>query len=128
MTLIETLVALFIFITAALGVLQVFLSSVYLSESVKGKSTMMYHLENMMEKIRCTPFTQMTVLFPHTLQDGPVANPYATITGGYTLQNEHIVVSYQNPTADPLEVTVTGTWQTSQGRTISRRFSTLKTR
>jgi hypothetical protein len=70
--------------------------------------------------------------FPNNVTDGP-ANPanrrYSALTGGYSLRNEHITVTYQSTAADvdPREIKSTVTWQNKFGRTFSAAMATFKT-
>jgi hypothetical protein len=88
----------------------------------------MNDLINMMERIRCTPFSNIASSFPDGITDGPSGNTYSGIVGGYKLNNEHITVSYANPSSDPLEIIVTVSWQDLRGRQFTNSLTTKRTR
>jgi hypothetical protein len=83
---------------------------------------------NMMEAIQCTPFNRIVGDFPNGVVDGTGSHLYSNVVGGYSLQGEHISVSYANPATDPLEVFVSITWQDKRGDTRRRYLTTKRTR
>ncbi|MFH0827482.1 MAG: hypothetical protein V1923_06355, partial [Candidatus Omnitrophota bacterium] len=85
-------------------------------------------LGNMLEKIKCAAFDDLNTLFPNGDEDGPTGNNYATLVGGYTLNNEHIAVTYVNPGGDPLEVVVTLTWRYKNSLDRTNVLVTKRTR
>ena len=128
MTLVEILVAAFIF-TLAIGTLLYSLISVlYFIEMARAETIATYDLKNMMELIRTTAFANTVSMFPDSVVNGPINNNYSTAIGGYTLNNEQIVVTYANINADPLEIRVDLTWQDGRGKNHNMWVSTFKTR
>ena len=128
LTLVETLFAVAIIVTATVAILQFYLSSLNLSEINKEETIAMTHLINITEAIKCTPFSAITVNFPDGVPDGAVSNNYVTIVGGYVLTNEQIVVSYTDLNNDPLEINVTVSWQDKRGENRTKYLVTKRTR
>jgi Tfp pilus assembly protein PilV len=115
---IEILISTAIVVAVSLAIIETFLVNLNASEMNKGNTVALMHLSNMMERIKATPFSDMLTRFPSADVDGPVTNDYAAVVGGYTLDNEHITVTYVNPAADPLEMTVSLGWR--YARTLDR--------
>jgi len=99
-----------------------------LSELTKERNIALAHMTNVAEAIKCTPFSNVLNNFPNATTDGPVGNSYAMLAGGYTLNGEHIVVTYSNTTSDPLEILVTLTWQDMTSRQHRQCLTTMRTR
>lgn len=127
-TLAEILLATAIIVFVTVAIIQFYLLSLNLSEINKEETIAMYHLTNMMESIKCAPFSNITVNFPNGVPDGTAGNSYATIVGGYALTGEHIVVSYINPNGDPLEINVSVSWQDRRGVNRAKDLVTKRTR
>lgn len=128
MTLVELLVAVAIGVIATIAILQGYVGNIFLSEIAKGNTIAMDDAVDMLERIKCTPFNELTAKFPNGTINGPVTNPYANITGNYMLKGEQIVVTYPNTTGDPLEIMVTVNWQDQIGRQYGNSLTTKKTR
>ena len=128
MTFIEILISTFVFTLTLAALLQSLTMSLYLTDLAKERNIAVYDLRDMMEEIRATPFANMVALFPNSLPDGPVGNPYASIVGGYMLQNEQITVSYVDVNSDPIEIEVDLTWQDRRGRNHSISGFSFKTK
>ena len=111
MSLIETLVAIAMAIICIVPIIGVYLTVCNWSETNREETVAEMHLANIMERIKSTPFSNITTDFPNGDEDGPIGNGYAAIAGGYTLTNEHITVSYVNPSSDPLEVNLVVRWK-----------------
>ncbi len=122
-TLVETLIAGAILILATTAIIQFYLSSFSLSEINKEETTAIAHLTNMLEAIKCTPFSNIAADFP----DGVADNNYTAIVGNYTLTGEHIVVSYVNPASDPLEINASVNWQDKKGANRIKCLITKRT-
>jgi Tfp pilus assembly protein PilV len=127
-TLVELLIAALVFTLAVAGVLQSIFSSLYLKETARNSSQAVFHLNNMMERMRATAFNSLTTQFPNGTQDGPAANRYTAVVGGYTLRNEHITVTYPNAAGDPREINATCRWTDSRNRAYNLSVSTMRTR
>ena len=128
MTLLEIMVASVIFVTAVIGVASAIVTAANLISTSRYRDIAVADLRNMMEKIGTTPFDSITTRFPDDVVDGPSSNPYSALLGGYTLTNEAITVSYEDASADPLEILVTVTWQDKRGRAYNASMSTFRTR
>lgn len=128
MTLIELLIATLVFTIALGALLNSIIVVLYLIDLAKNQTIAISDLRNMMESIRVTAFADTLSLFPNSVVDGPVKNSYRSVIGGYTLYNEHIIVTYANVHSDPLEIKVNLTWADKRGRNHSASVSTFKTR
>jgi hypothetical protein len=128
LTLVEILIAMFVFTLALAALLSSIVAVLYLIDLSKDFTVAYSDIRNMMEDIRTTPFANMLSLFPDGLVDGPVSNRYSDLVGGYLLGNEHITVTYADVTSDPLEVKVILTWQDKHARTQTASASTFKAR
>jgi prepilin-type N-terminal cleavage/methylation domain-containing protein len=126
-SLIEILVAVAIFAVAMSGLLGSIFAVVYLSETSRNLTIATSDLNNIMERVRATPFDHLAQDFPQAVTDGPAANRYPAIIGGYRLNNQHITVTYANPAGDPREVKTTITWEDKKGRPYTASFSTYRT-
>lgn len=127
LSIIEVLVATLILLPATLAILQFYVVNMAFSNLHKEKTVAMAHLVNMMERIKCTPFSDITSEFPDGELDG-VGDSYAAYVGGYTLKNEHITVSYVDPDSDPLEAGVNVSWQDTIGRNYTSSLVTKRTK
>ncbi len=127
LTLVEALVAIAILAFAVTGIIQFYLSSVAVSEINQEETMALSHLVNMAEAVKCTPFSNITSDFPDGVADG-TGNSYAGIVGGYGLTEECIVVSYDDPDSDPLEIIISASWQDKRGRSRIRHLVTKRTR
>ncbi len=128
MTLVEILVAAFVFTLAAGLLLSGIASLLYLIDISKEQTVAFSDLRSMIERIKAMPFDAIVFSFPNTVVDGPGGQSYQAIVGGYTLNNEHITVSYPNENADPLEIRATLTWQDKRAHPHNESVSTFKTR
>ncbi|MCM8773619.1 MAG: prepilin-type N-terminal cleavage/methylation domain-containing protein [Candidatus Omnitrophica bacterium] len=127
-TLVEILIAITIIIFAAVAIIQFYLVCLSLSEINKEETIAMADLTNMMEAIKCTPFSNIIVDFPNGVSDGPIGKEYSTIVGGYVLTDEHIVVTYVDQNSDPLEIMVSVSWNDRRGQTRTKYLVTKRTR
>lgn len=127
-TLVEILVAITILVFVTVAIIQFYLGSLGLSEINKEGTIAMAHLTNMMEAIKCTPFSNIVGDFPDGVSNGTVSNNYATVVGGYTLIGEDIVVSYVNPGSDPLEIMASVSWQDRRGINQRKYLVTKRTK
>ncbi|MFC1703353.1 prepilin-type N-terminal cleavage/methylation domain-containing protein [Candidatus Omnitrophota bacterium] len=128
MTLVEILVAAFIFAIALGPLLQSLTGELFLIDLAKGQTRAIFDSRNMMEAIKVTPFANMTTLFEDGTVDGPAANRYDSLVGGYSLPGEHITVTYADIATDPLEIEVEVAWQDRRGQVRSVSAFTFKTR
>ncbi|MFC1631685.1 hypothetical protein ACFL2I_03930 [Candidatus Omnitrophota bacterium] len=128
LTLVELLTAALV-ASLAIGATVVCFSQVfYLSEVAKDTSVAVSDIRDMMEEIWSTPFDFIVSSFPDGDIDGPPANNYANVVGGYTLGSESIVVDYADVAADPLELAITASWLDTRGHPRTIQLSTFRTR
>ncbi len=83
----------------------------------------MAHLESAMEKVVNTTFSNIVTMYPHSSSVYLSEIDYSDL-----LPSEHIVVTHADSDADPLEVMVTITWTSFDGRDKSRTITTVVTR
>ena len=126
MTLIELLLAVFVFVAAGAGIVGAYLSTHYLSQHAKETMIALDDLNDMMERVHSTPFTALGGRFPNGVANGSWANPYSNIVGAYRLGSEQITVVHRNPGSDPLELIVTVSW-TDRTRARTASASTIRT-
>lgn len=128
MTLVEILIATLVFVVALGAVLSSIVAILYIIDLAKDQTVAMSDLRNIMEQIRATTLANMASLYPNAVADGPANNRYQTILGGYSLNNEHITVTYFDINSDPLEINVRISWEDKYRRPYSTSMSTFKTR
>ena len=125
-TIIELIIALFVFVVAGGGIAGANLYCHRLSEDVTNAMRAVDDLDDMMEHVQATPFSSLQVLFPGGVVNGGGGNAYAAVVGGYTLDGEQIIVTYPSQTAGRLEMLVTVNWL-QRGRSRSARTATIRT-
>ncbi len=125
LTFVEIIIALFVFVVVGSASASAYLACHQLSEYATNTMRVTSDLDDMMERIRATPFSSLQAQFPAGLANG-VANSYAAIVGGYTLENEQITVTYPSQSSVRLEMLVTVNW-VHRGRTRSASLSTIRT-
>ena len=128
LTLVELLVAVLIASLAIGGAIVCFAQVFYLTEVAKGTSVVVSDIRDIIEEIWSTPFDFITASFPGGDIDGPTDTEYNNIVGGYTLNNEQIVVGYVDEDTDPLEIMVSTSWTDMRGRNRTIQLSTFRTR
>ncbi len=121
MTLVELLVATTVAVIAGVGLLAAYHAVLNLIEVSQQSVVALNDLTDIMERIKATPFTQLTASFPNGM-----AGAYGPVVGGYTLSSEQIRVTHQpNTNSDPRELVVQVTW-TNRSRTYQRSLSTMR--
>ncbi len=150
MTLYELLLSVLLVSVSLGGLLSSMLAAVTLINLAKSQPVAIQDLRNMSQRIRSTAFENIPSSFPDFARgqtgclDGPTNNRYTTVVGGYSLNNEHISVSYRcyNPltraiqscntfaggVSDPVELNINISWEEKSGRTYTMGISTYKTR
>ena len=124
MTLVEVLISITILVLCGVGVAWAYQSSLHLSEVSQQASVAVNDLKDMLERIKATPFSQLTANFPNGVANG--AAGYTVAIGGYTLPSEQITVTHSpNTAADPRELIVQVTWANG-GRVYQRSSSTMR--
>ena len=126
-SLIQILLALALFVIAGVGITGSYMAmhdfSDYATKSMRAVSD----LQALVEHVQSTAFQNVATVFPAGVADGGAGQPYATLIGGYSLQNEHMTVTYPSQTADRLEITITLSWA-HRTRTLTKVFSTIRAR
>lgn len=125
-TFVELLMAIFVITFSATSILGGYLSADYLTKNASETSIALEDLEDLMERIHATPFNNLQIDFQDGVADGGLNNDYAAIVGGYVLPGEEITVTYQNATADRVEVVATLTWNQRE-RVRSLSLSSVRT-
>lgn len=129
MSLVEILVATFIFIVAFGALLNSVLAAVAFINQSREQNIAIGDARNLMEKIRATAFDSLITAFPNGVQDGSSPRKYNTfLIGGYSLKNEHLTVTYASTLTDPLEIRVLTSWVGRTGRPSSIQLTTFRTR
>ena len=127
--LVEILFAIGILVVAGIWLLAAYHASLQVSELGQQTSVALNDLQDMMERIKATPFNSLTNNFPNGAVNGVVGlapEKYGVIIGGYTLTNEQVTVTHQpNTNADPREMIVQVTW-VNRGRTFQKSVSTMR--
>ena len=119
-TFIEVVIAIVILAVAALVAFPTMLSFFELSDTAREENVATHDLMAAVEDILCTPFANVTT----TYADGQPIPKYTRLH----LRDEQIVVRYDDPTTDPLLVTVTATWSDSKGRPRQEIYRCVRTR
>lgn len=81
------------------------------------------HLQACLEKIVTTPFADIPTTYPNGS-----AISLTPVDPGDLMDGEVVTVTYTDPAADPLEVTVTIRWKAFDGSMRTRTLTTLRTR
>lgn len=124
MTMVELLLTLVVVIGGGVWLLYAYQGMLQLTEVSQQTSVALNDLDDMMEAVHATPFSQLSAVFPHNTAG---VSAYATIIGGYTLPGEQITVLHHPDTsADPRELEVRVSW-TNQGRSYQRTLFTMRT-
>jgi prepilin-type N-terminal cleavage/methylation domain-containing protein len=119
LTLVEVMVALTILAVVGLVAFPTMLSFVDLSDSARQENVGTHDLMSAVEDVISTPFTQVTATYPQ----GQAIPKYQ----GLHLQNESVVVTYDDPLADPLIVTLSLSYKDSKGRPWQGVFRCVRT-
>ena len=123
---VEVLLGTFVAVAAGTGILGSYLSCQSLTEHARQTMIAMNDLKAIMERMQATPFTNLQVQFPATVPNGPAANLYTNIVGGYVLQNETVTATYPSIGTGRLEVLLTLTWN-QNGRARTATLTTIRT-
>jgi len=107
-----------IFIAVLLSVLILFYNYLVVMEISRNATIAVNDASFMLESMRSTdPFTINNIVIAY-----PAGADLADRIGPRKLKNETVVVSYQNPAADPLVITMTVSWQ-DEVKIRNRSFS-----
>ena len=113
------MVAMLVFTTVFLSVVVVNMNALRTSDTSHMVVTALQDAHTTIEQIRNTStqgLAQVTATFPNG----------AAVQGFFNLVGELVVVTYPNPKVDPLNITVTVTWQ-DRGRAMTRSLNTQVT-
>ena len=127
-TLVEVMVAAMLLVVGFLGIFSTFHSSAVLRETANETNRAMFELQAVVEYIFSRPFDEVTTI----LADGvPASVPGltdGTPHGGLELADKQIIVTYDQPAADPLHFTVTITWASRSGSERTETISCARMR
>ena len=123
LTLVELMIVSFVLAVTIGALLVVFANALNQIVLSKELSIATDDLRDSLEKLKATPFANLTTQYPDGSSIG------SSVIGGFVLMNEVITVTYPNGiNVDPLEVRVTVTWLSKDKRTRTQTFNTLLTR
>jgi len=123
-SLLEILIASGILVVVIISLMGIFIISLNCMAQAKEINIATEDLKDVLEKIKSTPFAQLTD--PTKFPDG--GNVSANVIGGFLLSDENIVVNYPSGTnVDPLEIEAVITWTGKDRRAYSRTFKTMRT-
>lgn len=111
-TYLELIIAIVILVPVILGLIQATAYSNKMSELARSVTTAIADASSVMENIRNTARSGL----------GSVTGAYpsgSAVAGYSNLTSEQIVVTYPSATADPLDITITVTWEQG-GRSMTR--------
>lgn len=120
LTFVEVMIATTILAVGALVAFPTMLSFADLSDTAREENVATHDLMAAVEDILCTPFANVTTTYP----DGQAVPKFTRLH----LRDEQIVVRYDDPTADPLLVTITATWSDGKGRPRQEIYRCVRTR
>jgi len=107
----------------AVGALVAFptmLSFADLSDTAREENVATHDLMTAVEDVMSTPFTQIT----STYKAGEPIFCFIVLH----FKEESIVVTYDDPAADPLVITITATWRDRKGHPMQETFRCARTR
>ncbi|MFH1777912.1 MAG: prepilin-type N-terminal cleavage/methylation domain-containing protein [Candidatus Omnitrophota bacterium] len=120
-TLIELMIACTIMIITIVGIFGVYQNCGVLNESARNLTVAINDARIVLERMKTLVESSLSNV---TGQDWTV---WAASNGCNTLNSEQINVSYNSITSDPIQVTLTVTWQELSGRNRNYSISTLLT-
>jgi len=127
-SLVEVMVAAALLVVGFLGIFSTFHSCAALREAACETNRAMFELQAVVEYIFSRPFDEVTTILP----DGaPAVVPGltdGTPHGGMELADKEIIVTYEDPAADPLKFSVTIAWTSRLGGTRLETISCARAR
>ncbi len=118
-TLIEVIVAMVVLTGASLVAFPTLVSFFDLSSAAREENVATHDVQSALEDLMATPFGRITSDYP----DGQAIPKYTNLH----LTNQQIVVSYADPDADPLVITLVVSWNDHRGRARQEQLSFLRT-
>jgi prepilin-type N-terminal cleavage/methylation domain-containing protein len=128
MTLVEVLIAAMVLSMAAGAILSSMNAVLEIIDAARDRTQATSDLRTMLERVKATPFDNLIARFPNGTVDNSGNDTYSGIVGSYVLTNQHIVVTYPDPNAEPLEVSVVLSWQDKRGRSKNASMHTYRAR
>ncbi len=119
-TFVEMIVAMAVLATGALIAFPTMLSFFDLSRTARDENIATHDLSSAAEDLIATPFSQIVVSYP----DG---QPIPKFTDLH-LNEQRVLVSYDDVAADPLVITLSATWSDHRGRDRREVFRCLRTK
>ena len=128
-TLVEITISMGIFAVAIIGVLLMLVAAQAMEQEAKNMTQAVQDARTILERIRLdvevnANMTTFADAYPASTYEGWVTNQQAAETEFVNLQDEVVDVTFANPGADPLDVTVEVGWTDRGGR---QRSTTLQT-
>jgi Tfp pilus assembly protein PilV len=127
-TFIEVIVGITVMVLGFLGLYASLQASGRLRESAKETNIAMFKLQTTMEYVFSVPFDDITTLLPPDTPIDIVALTDSTTGNDYRLNNEQIILAYEDPSGDPLKFTATITWDTRFGTPRRASLSSARMR
>lgn len=127
-TFVEVLVAVTLLIIGFLGIYASFHASSMLRETANETNTAMFKLQKTMEFLFGLAFDDVTTVLPASTPVDIEALTDSNPNNDFHLNNEQIIVTYDDPAADPLHFTVTITWSSRLGSQRSEFISSARAR
>lgn len=127
-TFVEVLAAITLLVIGFLGVFSSFHASSLLREATGETNRAVFKLQATVEYIFSRPFDEVTGSLPHGT---PASIPGLTDCepgDNFLLNDEEILVTYDDPAADPLHFTVTITWTSRLGSPRTESLSCARAR
>lgn len=122
-TLVELIVAVAIIAFGVVTLMAQIEASYKITNVNRETNKAMAHLQAGMEKIISTPFNDIVSKYPNgSTIDMSNIEPIDLMNG------ERLTVSYADVNADPLQITATVSWTSSDGRARTRTLTTMRTR
>ncbi|MGB2661922.1 MAG: prepilin-type N-terminal cleavage/methylation domain-containing protein [Candidatus Omnitrophota bacterium] len=122
-TIIELMITSAVLFVAVMGIWGAFFTSLNQIVLAREESIATDDMKDVMEKMRSTPFSYLTTVFP----DGQAID--ADLIGGYSLDSEVIRINYPQGTGvEPMEIEVEVTWVRKGGNTRTHTYRILRSR
>lgn len=114
-TFIEVMIAVVLLVMGFLGVYASLHACALLREAANETNVAMFKLQTTMEYLFSVPFDDITTTLPEGTALDIVALMDSDTDNDYTLCNEVVTISYEDPAADLLKFTITINWTARRG-------------